>query len=283
MQHKADTTIFVMGASGRVGGAVLAALPEYARVRAASQRPQQSEGIDWVQFSLDDPDTFAKALTGVDAIFLMRPPQITTGAAFVPFLTAAKATNIRRIVALSVAGAESNAFLPHHAMEQQIMKLGFDWTMIRPSDFMQNLETVHLESIRDRDEIAVPAGKGRSSFIDVADIGEVIAKVLLQDGHGGMGYTLTGPKALNFFQVAHILTDVLGRPIRYRELGAMAFLWEHLRSGRALGIGLVMTALYTVQRLGKSATVTDEVRQLLGRPPNDMRTYTTRSADLWRG
>ena len=274
-------TIFVMGATGRVGSAVIDALPVGASVRAATQQMRHSENTDWVRFSLEDQDTFAQALDGVDAIFLMRPPQIIKGAAFVPFLEAAKARNIRRIVALSVAGAETNAFLPHHAMEQEVIKLGFDWTMIRPSDFMQNLETVHLQSIRDRDEIAVPAGQGRSSFIDVVDIGDVIAKVLLQEGHGGKGYTLTGPEALNFSDVAHILTEVLGRHIRYRELGALAFLWEHLREGRALGIGLVMTALYSAQRFGKASTVTDEVKRLLGRPPGDMPTYATRSRDLW--
>jgi uncharacterized protein YbjT (DUF2867 family) len=279
----AADTIFVMGATGRVGGAVIDALPGEVRIRAATQREQQSNEIDWVQFSLEDETTFATALDGVDAIFLMRPPQITKGSAFVSFLEAAQKRGITRIVVLSVAGAESNAILPHHAMENVVMEMGFDWTMIRPSDFMQNLETVHLESIRDRDEIAVPAGQGRSSFIDVSDIGEVIAKTHLEDGHSAKGYTLTGPKALNFAEVANILTEVLGRPIRYRQIGAVLFLIEQMRRGQPIGMSLVMTALYTVQRFGKASTITGEVERLLGRPPNDIRHYIGRVTSLWRG
>jgi len=154
--------------------------------------------------------------------------------------------------------------------------------MIRPSDFMQNLETVHLESIRDRDEIAVPTGRGRSAFIDVADIGKVIAKTLTEDGHSGKGYTLTGPKALNFSEVADILTEGLGRPIRYRQIGAVLFLIEQMRRAQPMGISLVMTALYTVQRLGKASATTGEVERLLGWPPNDLGHYVGHRASLWR-
>lgn len=104
----ANNTIFVMGATGRVGNAVMNALPDHVRIRAATQQERFSEEIDWVKFELEDESTFARALDGVDAIFLMRPPQITKGSAFEPFLKAAKSRNIKRVVVLSVLGAESN-------------------------------------------------------------------------------------------------------------------------------------------------------------------------------
>lgn len=271
-----------MGATGRVGSSVVSRLRGKLPIRAASQIPGPSEpDVEWVRFDLEQPATFDAALAGVGSIFLMRPPQITKSEAFAPFLQAAQARGIHRIVVLSVMGAEANPILPHHGMETRVMNMGFDWTMIRPSDFMQNLETVHLESIRDRDEIAVPAGQGKSSFIDVDDIGEVIARILLEDGHLNKGYTLTGPQALSFGEVADALSHTLGRTIRYRKVSPLRFILEQRARGQPLGLNLVMTALYTVQRLGKASTVTSEVEALLGRPPGGLDQYLRRQRALW--
>ena len=233
-------------------------------------------------FSLTDPASFPAALDGVSAVFLMRPSQITRASAFAPFLAALKANRIDRVVALSVKGAENNRLLPHHGMEMAIKQGGFAWTMIRPSDFMQNLETVHREEIRDRSEIAVPAGQGRSAFIDVDDIGEVIAKVMTQAGPEGRGYTLTGPEALSFTDVAATLSAVLGRRITYHPLGIARFVLEQHRRGQVLGLSLVMTMLYTVQRMGGADGVTGDLQALLGRPAGPLSAYVERHRALWQ-
>ena len=278
-----EMRIFIMGATGRVGGAVVNHLRGRADLRAATQGPGRTESdLQWVTFNLLDPSSFSAALDGVSAVFMMRPPQITRASDFAPFLAALKANRIERVVALSVKGAENNRLLPHHGMEMAIKNGGFTWTMVRPSDFMQNLETVHLEGIRDQNEIAVPAGRGRSAFIDVADIGEMIAKVMTEAGHEGRGYTLTGPVALSFKEVAQTLSAILGRTITYRPTSIARFLIEQQRRGRALGLNLAMTMLYTVQRLGGADGVTEDLRSLLGRPPGTLTSYIQRNNALWQ-
>lgn len=214
-------------------------------------------------------------------MFLMRPPQIASGRAFRPFLDAAHAAGVRRMIVLSVKGAERNIILPHHGVEREVMARGFDWTMLRPADFMQNLETVHRSGLSARSEISVPAGDGRSAFIDVADVAAVAAKVLLEPGHAKRGYTLTGPRALSFQEVAEILSEVLGRPIRYRPRGVLRFIRDRQAEGVPLGMALVMTALYTVQRTGGAAGVTDDAFRILGRTPNDFRSYAQRNRHVW--
>jgi len=274
--------VLVMGATGRVGRSVVSHLRGHLPLRGASQTTQPDQpDLQWARFSLEDPNTHADALAGVGAIFLMRPPSIVNGRSFVPFLRTAASLNIRRLVVLSVIGADTNALLPHHRIEALVKEMGFDWTMIRPSDFMQNLETVHLSGIVARNEIAVPAGRGRSSFIDVIDVGAVIARVLTSEGHSGKGYTITGPEALSFDDVARTLTEVLGRPIRYREVGVLKFLAEHLRARLPLPLGLVMAALYSVQRFDQASLVTGEVGRLLGRPPRTLREFVVRNSAVW--
>ena len=153
--------------------------------------------------------------------------------------------------------------------------------MLRPSNFIQNLETVLAPRVRHHDEISVPAGRGRSAFIDVDDIGAATAHVLTTPGHIGAGHDLTGPEALDFAAVAAALTGALGRPIRYHPVNPAAFILREFRAGSPVPLPLVMTALYTAQRLGKAEAVTDTLPRLLGRPAGTLQAYVTRSAAIW--
>jgi uncharacterized protein YbjT (DUF2867 family) len=275
--------ILVTGANGQVGSALLDHLPDGTQAKAASRSGQGQEraGVEWVPFDFDRHESFALALAGVSAVFLMRPPQMAKAKAFEPFLEACRQAGVQRIAVLSVKGADKNALLPHHGLEKLVMNSGLNWTILRPSDFMQNFETVHADAIRSRREIAVPAGRGRSAFIDVADVGAIAAKVMLGGGHANQQYDLTGPEALDFDQVTEVLSEVLGVPVRYRKLGVLRFIREQQLAGRPLPMGLIMSTIYTVQRLGLAAEVTSTIQQVLGRPATSFRAYAQRERRAW--
>ncbi|GLQ18050.1 NmrA family NAD(P)-binding protein [Maritalea porphyrae] len=274
--------IFITGATGRVGGALIKQLRGKCEIVAASQRAMQTtKDVEWIEFSFENEDSFDAALRGVDAIFLMRPPQITKPEIFRPFLNAAKARGIKRVVVLSVLGAADNSFLPHHKLEKLVQEMGFAWTMIRPSDFMQNLETVHRNDILERREISVPAGDGKSSFIDVDDIAKCIEVALCDDVHIGEGFDLTGPQALSLFEVADKLSVAAGKAINYRPAPIIGFIWRKVQSGYPFPLALVMTALYSVQRFGKAATITRKVKELTGNDPATLDDYLQRTKYLW--
>ncbi|MET3898072.1 uncharacterized protein YbjT (DUF2867 family) [Devosia sp. UYZn731] len=274
--------LLVTGATGRVGAALIAAMRGNA-LRAAGRETRQADGpVEWVKFDFTAPSSYPSALDGVTAVFLIRPPQMADAKAFIPFLDALQERKIQRVVLLSVKGADTNPILPHHGLEKLVQTPAFDWTILRPSDFMQNLETVHRDDIRDRDEIAVPAGDGKSAFIDVDDIGVFAAKTLQEDGHVGKGYVLTGPQALSWDAVADVLSQVLGRQISYRRPNVVRFIWEQHRNGVPLPMALIMTALYTVQRFGGAAETTGELETLLGRPSTPLIDYVARQKQAWQ-
>ncbi|MEO8033840.1 MAG: NmrA family NAD(P)-binding protein [Acidobacteriota bacterium] len=83
-------------------------------------------------------------------------------------------------------------------MERYLKKSGLSWTFLRPSFFMQNLSTTHAPDICEHDEVYIPAGNGRTNFIDVADVAEAAAVVLTQDGHASKAYGITGSEALTY-------------------------------------------------------------------------------------
>lgn len=160
---------------------------------------------------------------------------------------------------------------------------GLDWTFVRPSFFMEYLTTTHGSDIRNRDTIMVPAGKGATAFVAATDVAAVAAAALLDPAaHRGCAWTPTGPAALTYDEVATILTDVLGRPIRYARPGALRYA-RHARSrlGLPLGMVAVTTAIYTVARLGRAAGLTDDVRTVTGRAPVCFRDWARAHKDAW--
>lgn len=268
--------LFVMGATGRMGGAVLrhAAGP----ARAATRSGAPFEGAEQtVRFDLDDPETHAAALSGCDAMFVMRPPSSVARAPFDRLMQVARASGIRHVVCASVYGAGQTRLLPHRHMEAAVRASEVPWTFLRPADFMQNLADVHGARIRQDGMIRVPAGHGRSAFVDVEDIGKACAAVLqFPDRHAHKAYDLTGPEALGFDEVARILSRVLNRRVSYDPVSVPRFVWDETRRGTPVSMAIVMAALYTVQRLGRAAPVCPDLDALIGPARGDLAGFVAR-------
>jgi uncharacterized protein YbjT (DUF2867 family) len=281
-------TILVTGASGTVGREVAKRLAERgAPARLALRDPSRDvEGADALErarFDFHDPSGFEGALRGVDRVFLLRPPQLAdVRRDFDPFLVAMLQAEVKRVVFLSVRGAERNPLLPHRRIEKALERSGLAWTHLRPNDWMQNFATVHRDDIRTRGEIWAPAGKGRASFVDARDVAEAAAAVLTEEGHGGHAYPLTGGEELDLDEVAALLSQILGRRVSYRNPGVVAFLRHVRAAGRPLSLGLVMTGVYTIARLGLAAGVSPELERLTGRPPTPFRSFAEDHAAVWR-
>jgi len=279
----------VTGALGNVGAEVVKLLRQSGQpVRAAGTRPaaiaqQFGSQVEATWLDFEKPESFGTALTGVERMFLMRPPAISNvRRSIFPIIDAAKQAGVRQIVFLSLIGVEKNRIVPHYKIEQHILKSGLEYTFLRPSFFMQNLSTTHRDEIKDQNEIFVPAGRGKTSFIDVRDIAAVAALTLTEAGHANRIYELTGDEALDYGQVAALLTDVLGRPITYRQPGLLQFLRRQLAKGTPLAFATVMAGIYTTARLGLAARLTGDLRRLLGRAPISFRQYVEDYQACWQ-
>ncbi|MBO0934851.1 NmrA family NAD(P)-binding protein [Fibrella aquatilis] len=291
------TTILITTPLGNVGLETLRALatrPERSQLHliAAVRNPDKdlaalatlTDAV--IRFDFADPSTFAPALVGVDRLLLVRPPQLAdVDHYFRPFIEAVRYADVQQLAFLSLQGVESNSLTPHHKIEQLIVAAGIPYTFLRPSFFMQNLSTTHRAEIADRDEIYIPAGNGRTSLIDVVDIGEVAALVLT-DGTGHhlkKGYELTGSEALTYYEMAQTLTAVLGRTITYKDPSVLAFIWRNWRKEKMpLSFVLIMVALYTVSKLGKAAGTTSVFQTLTGHAPRTFRQFAEANRGVWQ-
>jgi len=279
--------ILVTGASGNVGREVVKSLLAMgAAVRTTVLDAEDTgkvpgEDVEKVLFDFSKRETWAPALTGIERLFLMRPPAIGDVAQYVnPVVDAAQAAGVQQIAFLSLLGV--NPRTPHWQVEQKLLACDVPYTFLRPSFFMQNLNTFYGEGIRERDEIYLPAGRGKTSFVDVRDIGAAAAVVLTQPGHAGKAYELTGPEALDYYQVADIFTRVLGRRIVYTRPTPAEYARRLREQGFPAEFIQVQGMLYFPVRMGWGAKITPEMEQLLGRPPRDMAQYVADYADCWR-
>jgi uncharacterized protein YbjT (DUF2867 family) len=277
-------TILVTGATGTVGRNVVTALSDRdVAVRIGVRDPdavstETAVAGAAVAFDFTKPETWGRALADADGLFLMRPPVVDTsdiGA----FVDAADRVGVTRIAYLSTLGAEKNPLVPHHWIEKRILATDMEYTLLRASFFMQNLLEVHRQEIVDHGEIFVPAGTGKTSFVDARDLGEIAAVVLTETGHANQTYDLTGPAALDYQEVAAIFSDVLDRPVTYPQPSLIAFATRMHRRGEPVGFIAVMCGIYTVARFGLAGRVTDDSQRLLGRQPRGMRPFVEDHAD----
>lgn len=265
--------VLVTGASGNVGSYVVKELLNMGeKVVAATTNIEKTNKffdnkVEAVYFDFTNKSTFDKALEDVDRVFLMRPPHLGKPEDLYPFIDAMKACNVKLVSFLSLMGVEKNTIPPHHKIEKYIEKLQIPYANVRPGFFMQNLSGVHSVEIREKDEIFVPAGKSKTSFIDAADIGLATA-ILLHNAekYKDTAHTITGPEALDYFQVAEVLSRVVGRKITYAKPGFLKYRNYYIKKRKLDKAYVNVTvALYFMTRMGTAKEVTNGFYNLTGR------------------
>jgi uncharacterized protein YbjT (DUF2867 family) len=277
--------ILVTGGTGTTGRALAAILRgQGAAVRTASRQPTvDSHPGEHVRLDWSDPATFPAALAGVERIYLLPPVRLPM-TMLEPFLAIAQVAGVRRIVLLSVSTTTSTSAPIVDRMHREVARTASQWAILRPTWFMQNfLRPGPLATgICERGEIATATGAGRIGFIDAEDVAAVAARMLLDDDAPNSELRLTGPEALNYGDVAAIISEVSNRPVRHRHLTAAERLDGALAAGVPAEIAHAMVEMDTMIKNGVEDKVTSVVENLTGRPPRSFRDFATNHRTTWR-
>jgi len=264
--------ILVTGSSGTVGKEVLKQLlAKGAKVRAAyHSRPPGQAGVEAARVDLSTGDGLAAALAGCDAVFLLAGSIPDQTAAELRAVEAAKRRGVRRIVKLSVWGAEKDDYSfakIHRPVERAIESSGMAYVFLRPNGFMQNFVTYDLPTIRSQGAIYYPTHNAAVSHVDVRDIAAVAVAALTAKGkeHEGKAYPLSGPEALTFEQVAAKLSAAAGKPIRYVDPPPAEYRQALIGAGIPGPYADALLELAKYYAAGKASRVTTAVRDVTGR------------------
>ena len=280
--------ILVTGSTGKVGSELVQRLREEGTsFRAAFHSPEKAEkgrasGLDTIVLDYARPETLPPALAGVESLFLLTPPGSTSLEAAV--VEAAKKAGVRRIVKLSVWGAEDEAFFfarEHRAIERVVEASGIPFTFLRPNGFMQTY-LMYGATIKTQSAFHLPDRDARWNLIDVRDVAAVAAKTLTERGHEGKAYELAGPEALSNSEIAEKLSRVLGRTVTYVNITDGQF------RAALLGVGMPQTLaegivdLHHVIVSGAFASATPWVERITGSKPGTFDRFARDFAEAFR-
>jgi uncharacterized protein YbjT (DUF2867 family) len=208
-------TTLVTGATGHVGRSLVHQLIYVGEdVRALTRRPEAAgfpSGVQVLAGHLAQPRTVATALHGADRLYLFPVPETAR-----EVVTLARQSGVRRIVVLSsgsvAAGLSDDFNLP---VEQAAEESGLEWTHLRPGEFMTN--TLHLwaPSIRAERVVRWPFPNQPGVPIHEADIAAVAVAALLEDGHAGKIYPMTGPEKITPRDQVRAIAAAIGDDIHF--------------------------------------------------------------------
>lgn len=236
----------------------------------------------FVQGDLNGTVPRRELFDGVEGLFLMRPPQIgDVKRLMFPFLRTAREAQVSRVVFLSLLGANMIPFIPHRTLEKEIARLGFNFAFLRAGFFMQNLDGLFRDFIRDDAEIPAPAKQSRTSFVDARDLGEAAASLLSDKSPRCGAFPLTGTEAITYAEVARRLTSILGKRVEYTCPSTKTFRRRALEKGWDPTYVTIVARLFITVRLGLASKTTDELGDLLERVPTTLDRYIKDYCSIW--
>lgn len=256
----ASAPVLVLAASGKTGRRVAD------RLEARGQAVRRASRSSAIRFDWDDRSTYAPALAGVRAAYIVYTPDLAVpaaAAAVEAFVVAAREAGVEHLVILSGRGEEEA-----QRCEGIVRDSGVAWTVVRASWFTQNFSEGPFRDLVMSGAVALPASDVREPFVDVDDIADVVVEALVGgERHRGQVYEVTGPRALTFAEATAELAEATERPLAF-----VPITMDQFRAGLAEG-GLpdeyrwLLEYLFTEVLDGRNEATCDGVQRALGREP----------------
>lgn len=268
-------TTLVTGATGNTGRHVVRELIGRGEpVRALTRDPAAAAralptGVQLIEGTHTAPQLPGTAFDGIDRLHIT----VTAGLAEVGpgLVRRAVDAGVRRITVVW-GGAVG-------PVEQAVADSGVEWTRLEPQEFMSNTLT-WIDSIRAEGVIREPYGFP-SALVHEADIGAVAAVALLEDGHTGQAYNLTGPEPLTLSQRLEILSATLGRDIGFERITHEQAIARLQATGVSRADAEYVIGWYATPPI-EGATVVDTVERVTGRPARTFAQWATEHAERFQ-
>ena len=295
--------ILVTGAAGQVGsvgrtvvGLLLdRGLPVRAMVRRDDERAAslRAAGAQVVIGDLLEPGDVYRVVSGCSRVYFSMSPSAGYLEATVTMAAVAREAAVSVLVNMSqmtVSEMSIQNTTPSHQQrqhwlgEQALAWSGLPVVTIRPTMFLESFFQLAAQSIRDRDRIELPFGRGKTSPVAGADVAQVVAAVLADPApHLGRIYELTGPQSQDMHGVAREFSDALNREVTYADTPSED--WE--RGLKKLGLpehlSRHVVTMAELHRAGRYDRLADGVQRVTGQPAMSVREFVSLHADEFGG
>jgi uncharacterized protein YbjT (DUF2867 family) len=232
-------------------------------------------GAEVVPGDLEVPSSIDAAMTGVSTVVLV---SLAVPVQELNVVASAVRAGVGHVVkATSEASADSPVARRRwqHEIEEGLAASGIPHTLLRSNAYMQNVLAL-APAIAATSGFGSAARKGRTGMVDARDTAAVAALIATEPrGHAGKTYWLTGPEAISNYDVAEVLSRLLGRTVTYHELTLEENTAAMIKAGVPAPIAEMNATAFGLAADGKAEWVTDDVPSLLGRPARSFEQFAT--------
>ena len=282
--------IVVTGAAGKLGRLVadeLAKRTNPGRVRLASRDPAKiadlaARGFNTMRADFDDPASLDAAFAGAETVLVVSgdAPNEVRIRQHRAAIDAAKKAGVARVVYTSFTNPAAQSLFPfawiHADTESYLKASGVPFTILRDNQYAENL--INAIGGARSGTLALPGARGKVAYIARADAAAAIAGALTQDGHAGKTYELTGPEALDAFEIAAIVASALARPVQAVDADPAEFGKVFAAHGLPPFLIDALLGLYAAAVAGECAAVSADAATLAGRPIEPVSAFIRRAA-----
>jgi uncharacterized protein YbjT (DUF2867 family) len=282
--------IAVTGPTGNIGRLVVEGLiakgyqPRAVVLKQKHNEAWDKAGVEQVVADGADVAALTQAFAGASRIFSLSPlveNMVEIGTAHI---AAAKEAGVKHIVRSSALGAGIDSQITmgrwHGAVEKAIEDSGVDFTFVQPASFFQNY-LGYADTIKNQSAFYIPQGDAKVSLIDARDIAAVAVAALTEPRHAGKKYAVTGGESLSNNDIANILSNVLGREIKYVDVPEDAARQQMLDARMPLWMVEMVMELNGISKAGYVAEVLPIVEQITGRPPRTFRAFAEENRQIF--
>src|SRR5882724_6549090 len=292
--------ILVTGAAGQVGavgrtvtGLLLdRGLPVRALVRREDDRATalRAAGAEVVVGDLLEPADVFRVVSGCRRVYFGMSVSAGYLEATVAMAAVAREVGVEALVNMSqmtVSQMSIQNTTPspqqrqHWLSEQALSWSGLPVVTIRPTVFLEGFFLpLTGPSVRDRDRIELPFGRGKTSPVATADVARVVAAVLADpEPHVGRIYELTGPRSQDMNGVAREYSDALNHEVTYADIPPED--WEQglKKAGLPEHLTHHLVTMAALNRANRYDRMTDSVERVTGRPAMSVREFVSLHAD----
>jgi uncharacterized protein YbjT (DUF2867 family) len=232
----------------------------------ATAKALAAAGADIAAGDLDAPASIADAMAGVSAVVLVSPAVPAQELNVVASAAKAGVAHIVKATSKASPGSPIARRRRQSEIEEGLAASGIPHTLLRSNAYMQNVLAL-APAIAATSSFGSAAGKGRTGLVDARDVAAVAAVIAASpDAHAGKTYRLTGPDLLSNYDVAAVLSRLLGRTITYRELTFEENKDAMIRAGVPEPIAEMNAQAFSLTASGDAEWVTDDIPSVLGRP-----------------
>jgi uncharacterized protein YbjT (DUF2867 family) len=235
-------------------------------------------GVEIAVGDLVIPDSIDEAMAGVSAVVLVSP---AVPAQELNVVASAARAGVGHVVkATSKASADSPIARRRGQAEIEagLAASGLPHTLLRANAYMQN--TLALAPvIAKTSSFGSSAGKGLVGMVDARDVGAVAAEIAASPApHAGKTYWLSGPALISNYDVAEVLSRLLGRAITYRELSFDEDRNAMVSAGLPEAIAEMNAQAFSLTAEGDAEWVSEDVPTILGRKARSYAQFATDNA-----